>query len=88
MISHSFTKTHLSYEKQILLLESRGLVITDRERARKELQQISYYRLSAYFLPFQTEKDIFIWFSALLYSFIYTYIITIIFRLIKRKGKK
>jgi len=60
MISKNFTKTHLDYDEQILLLESRGLIITNKELARKKLKHISYYRLSAYFLPFQKEKDVFI----------------------------
>lgn len=60
MISKNFTKTHLSYDEQIALLESRGLIITDKELAKKKLKHISYYRLSAYFLPFQKEKDLFI----------------------------
>ena len=60
MISTNFTKTHLNYDEQIALLESRGLIVTDKELAKKKLKHISYYRLSAYFLPFQTEKDQFI----------------------------
>ena len=59
MISKNFTKTHFTYGSQIVLLESRGLIITNKELAGKKLQHISYYRLSAYFLPFQQEKDIF-----------------------------
>lgn len=57
MISKNFTKTHLSYDQQIELLESRGLVVSDKPLARKKLEHISYYRLSAYYLPFQDEKD-------------------------------
>ena len=60
MISKTFTKIHLSYDEQITLLASRGLLIADTELARKKLKHISYYRLSAYFLPFQSEKDVFI----------------------------
>jgi len=59
MISHTFTKKHLNYDEQIALLISRGLVVTDTDLVRKKLEHISYYRLSAYFLPFQREKDIF-----------------------------
>ena len=60
MISKNFTKTHLTYNEQIALLESRGLIIRDKELAIRKLKHISYYRLSAYFLPLQTEKDVFI----------------------------
>jgi len=59
MISKTFTKTHLSYDEQITLLESRGLVIADKALVRRKLKHISYYRLSAYFLPFQSQKDVF-----------------------------
>jgi abortive infection bacteriophage resistance protein len=38
-------------------LESRDLYIPDRGFAAATLQNINYYRLSAYFLPFQTERD-------------------------------
>lgn len=41
------------------LLESRGLTISDRNKALAYLQEISYYRLSAYFLPYQRTKDTF-----------------------------
>jgi abortive infection bacteriophage resistance protein len=57
MISRNFTKTHLSYQQQIELLESRGLLISDKAPARKKLEHIGYYRLSAYYPPFQNEKD-------------------------------
>jgi len=57
MISQNFTKSHLSYDEQIALLESRGLIVGDKMFARKKLEHISYYRLSAYYFPFQDEKD-------------------------------
>ncbi len=60
MISQNFIKTHLSYDEQIALLESRGLIINDKTLAKKKLKHISYYRLSAYFLPLQKEKDLFL----------------------------
>ena len=60
MISSTFTKIHLTYEQQIELLESRGLVFSDKIYAKSKLEHISYYRLSAYFLPYQSKKDTFI----------------------------
>ena len=60
MISSIFSKTHLTYEQQIELLESRGLIFSDKSYAKTKLEHISYYRLSAYYLPFQSEKDKFI----------------------------
>lgn len=59
MISQTFTKKHLSYDEQIDLLRSRGLIIGDEVHAKKKLEHISYYRLSAYALPFQESKDVF-----------------------------
>lgn len=53
----SYTKPHLTYQQQIELLENRGLIINNKEFAIIKLQHISYYRLSAYFLPFQSKKD-------------------------------
>jgi len=52
-----YTKQHLTFEKQVELLISRGLIVKDREAAEQALRSISYYRLSAYSLPFQTKKD-------------------------------
>ena len=53
----NYSKPPLSYQQQIELFESRGLIVVDKNRARKYLEQISYYRLSAYALPFQNAKD-------------------------------
>ena len=36
------------------LLKSRGLIINDEQRAEAYIQNIGYYRLSAYMLPFLT----------------------------------
>ena len=38
-------------------LENRGLNVGDLGRAKKYLEFIGYYRLSAYFLPYQNSKD-------------------------------
>lgn len=48
-----FTKPALSITDQIALLERRGMVIPDRARAEHYLKHISYYRLRAYWLPFE-----------------------------------
>ena len=48
-----YTKPFLSYEDQVDLLESRGLVIRDREFLLEKLTNIGYYRLSAYWYPFK-----------------------------------
>lgn len=48
-----FTKPSVSIADQIALLESRGLVVPDHAKAAHCLQHISYYRLRAYWLPFE-----------------------------------
>jgi abortive infection bacteriophage resistance protein len=46
-----YDKPALTFDKQIELLESRGLTVNDKARAANYLSNISYYRLSAYMLP-------------------------------------
>jgi abortive infection bacteriophage resistance protein len=48
-----YLKSALSFSKQVTLLESRKLVISNRAKAEATLSHISYYRLSAYFRPFR-----------------------------------
>lgn len=48
-----YTKPPKTYEEQLELLKSRGLIIADIERTIKHLSAISYYRLSAYMLPYK-----------------------------------
>jgi abortive infection bacteriophage resistance protein len=57
MQKRTYTKQPLSFKKQVELLKSRGLSIPNEHNAIESLQQISYYRLSAYFLPYQSAKD-------------------------------
>jgi len=52
-----FNKKPLSVSEQLLLLESRGLIVTNRSRAEHYLKNIGYYRLSSYALPFQVKSD-------------------------------
>jgi abortive infection bacteriophage resistance protein len=52
-----YNKPFKSFDDQIKLLQSRNLDIQDISRAKMYLQQINYYRLSAYFLPFQSSTD-------------------------------
>ena len=51
-----YEKPPLAIEKHIDLLKSRGLTITNLEKARHYLMQIGYYRLSAYFIPFNDQN--------------------------------
>ncbi len=48
-----YDKSPLNIDDQITLLEQRGLIIDNKDEARLYLKNISYYRLSAYMLPFQ-----------------------------------
>ncbi len=57
MQKRTYTKPPLRFEDQLELLKSRGLDVPDEKKAIAYLQEISYYRLSAYFLPYQSAKD-------------------------------
>lgn len=57
MIKKNYNKIPLNFENQLELLKSRGLAINDEKESLSYLKEISYYRLSAYFLPYQKEKD-------------------------------
>jgi len=46
-----FVKPVLDLNAQLQLLQKRGLIINDWEKSLKALTNISYYRLSAYWLP-------------------------------------
>lgn len=48
-----YTKQALTFPDQLALLQQRGLTVADPGRALHWLQRVSYYRLSAYFLPFK-----------------------------------
>lgn len=49
-----YDKPPLTIQQQIDLLLSRGMVISDRDRATRYLTHINYYRLRAYWLIFET----------------------------------
>lgn len=57
MSKKNYNKTPLSFQDQISLLKQRDLIIDNEPKAIDYLQEISYYRLSAYFLPYQKIKD-------------------------------
>lgn len=52
-----YDKLSLTFEKQIDLLQSRGLIIKDKDKACKFLSQINYYRFTAYCLQFEEKRD-------------------------------
>ncbi len=49
----NYSKPALSIDKQITLLESRGLIIPNKSKAHHFLQFVSYYRLSGYTIVFE-----------------------------------
>lgn len=49
----TYKKPALTYKEQVELLKSRGLTIPDERRAERHLANISYYRFSAYMLPYR-----------------------------------
>lgn len=51
-----YSKPPLTYSEQIELLKSRGVDFTDEQRAARHLANISYYRLSAYMLPYKKKE--------------------------------
>lgn len=51
-----YNKPPLSFDKQIELLASRGLVVSDCVKAEQFLSQVNYYRFSAYCLPFEIKR--------------------------------
>jgi abortive infection bacteriophage resistance protein len=51
-----YNKPFKTYAEQIELLKSRGMVIEDEAKATFYLQHLNYYRLAAYWLPFEDEK--------------------------------
>ena len=54
---NSYSKVHKTFDEQLNILKQRKLYILNYDFALSKLQRINYYRLSAYFLPFQHKKD-------------------------------
>ena len=52
-----FNKPHKTLEEQLALLISRGLTVSDEEKARHYLEHLNYYRLTAYWIPFQKNSQ-------------------------------
>ena len=51
-----FTKPPRTYEDQVAILKKRGLSISSDDDAVRWLKRVNYYRLSAYFIPFQEPR--------------------------------
>ncbi|WP_448006462.1 Abi family protein [Agromyces bauzanensis] len=46
-----YDKPHLTFQRQVDLMQSRGLLIADAQRAERLLARVGYYRFSAYTYP-------------------------------------
>jgi abortive infection bacteriophage resistance protein len=55
-VTKVYNKPALTFEEQLIKLESRGLIITDHNLAKHQLSTISYYRLSAYCYPYRVRS--------------------------------
>jgi abortive infection bacteriophage resistance protein len=54
---NTYRKKHKTFEEQLSILKQRKLIISNDSFVLSKLQHINYYRLSAYFLPFQYSKN-------------------------------
>lgn len=52
-----FDKLPKTFEEQLDLLIERGMQVGDREKALHYLSHINYYRLAAYWLPFEASRN-------------------------------
>ena len=57
MAKIAYPKQIKSFDDQISILKSRGMVIKDEVRAKQILQNICYYRLSGYWYPLLADKQ-------------------------------
>ncbi len=55
MSRRPFTKPPLSFAEQVAVLQGRGMIINDPARAEFYLRHLNYYRLGAYWLPFEAD---------------------------------
>lgn len=54
-----YSKPPLSYQQQVDLLQTRGLIIEDPDELIRKLKTVSYYRLSGYWYSFLNDDDTF-----------------------------
>lgn len=54
-MTRPFSKPATTYAQQVALLQQRGMVIQDTAEAVFYLQHLNYYRLGAYWLPFEAD---------------------------------
>ncbi len=56
-LKYEFRGEALSFEDQIKLLKSQGLIISDEKKALRILQNVSYSRLKPYLVPLMEERE-------------------------------
>ena len=54
-----YQKIFKTYQEQIKMLRDKNLIIQDEKYLLTKLQNIGYYRLSTYFIPFKNENNLF-----------------------------
>lgn len=54
-MKRKFAKSAKTFQEQVQLLQSRGMLIDDVQEAIFYLQHLNYYRLGAYWLPFELD---------------------------------
>ena len=54
----NYSKPWQSYQQQLNLLKSRGLVVSDEAKALEHLERIGYYRLSGYWYSFRERSEV------------------------------
>lgn len=55
MSKRPFGKVATSHADQVILLQQRGMIVDNQAEAELYLQHLNYYRLSAYWLPFEAD---------------------------------
>ncbi|CAM4269524.1 hypothetical protein [Bordetella muralis] len=50
-----FGKPATTHAQQVIQLQRRGMIVDDPTAAAFSLQHLNYYRLSAYWLPFEAD---------------------------------
>lgn len=54
-VKRPFAKPATTYAQQVAKLQQRGMVVGDHQSAEFYLQHLNYYRLGAYWLPFEAD---------------------------------
>ena len=55
--SMQYTKQAIDFSDQLTLLKQRGLIIDDEDKALRCLHSISYFRLTSYLVPMESDSD-------------------------------